>query len=173
MTTTSLHTVWHFSSLFGELWLFLLALCNSKWFRKICRNSLLSCGSLDWVDFSSRQDTVVCLTLLEEDTVKVGVVVDFAHITYKTSMVEILTVYTYCTVFVFPHTACALQFLHDRNISHLDLKPQNILLSGSVLKLAGDLMTLRYSHAQTHWFSCVLFVAHATFVDSLSLHWEK
>ncbi|XP_077569732.1 serine/threonine-protein kinase ULK3 [Stigmatopora nigra] len=32
--------------------------------------------------------------------------------------------------------ACALQFLHDRNISHLDLKPQNILLSGSVLKLA-------------------------------------
>ncbi|XP_069480613.1 serine/threonine-protein kinase ULK3 isoform X2 [Ambystoma mexicanum] len=25
--------------------------------------------------------------------------------------------------------ACALQFLHERNISHLDLKPQNILLS--------------------------------------------
>lgn len=37
-------------------------------------------------------------------------------------------------------TACALQFLHERNISHLDLKPQNILLSGSVLKLAGDHM---------------------------------
>lgn len=35
--------------------------------------------------------------------------------------------------------ACALQFLHERNISHLDLKPQNILLCGSVLKLAGDL----------------------------------
>ncbi|CAF87533.1 unnamed protein product, partial [Tetraodon nigroviridis] len=33
--------------------------------------------------------------------------------------------------------ACALQFLHERNISHLDLKPQNILLCGSVLKLAG------------------------------------
>ncbi|XP_068166794.1 serine/threonine-protein kinase ULK3 [Antennarius striatus] len=32
--------------------------------------------------------------------------------------------------------ACALQFLHERNISHLDLKPQNILLNGSVLKLA-------------------------------------
>ncbi|XP_013982648.1 serine/threonine-protein kinase ULK3 isoform X4 [Salmo salar] len=32
--------------------------------------------------------------------------------------------------------ACALQFLHNHNISHLDLKPQNILLSGSVLKLA-------------------------------------
>ncbi|XP_033840649.1 serine/threonine-protein kinase ULK3 [Periophthalmus magnuspinnatus] len=32
--------------------------------------------------------------------------------------------------------ACALQFLHEKNISHLDLKPQNILLSGSVLKLA-------------------------------------
>ncbi|XP_056231219.1 serine/threonine-protein kinase ULK3 isoform X1 [Seriola aureovittata] len=32
--------------------------------------------------------------------------------------------------------ACALQFLHERNISHLDLKPQNILLSGSALKLA-------------------------------------
>ncbi|XP_072236239.1 serine/threonine-protein kinase ULK3 isoform X1 [Leuresthes tenuis] len=32
--------------------------------------------------------------------------------------------------------ACALQFLNERNISHLDLKPQNILLSGSVLKLA-------------------------------------
>lgn len=36
--------------------------------------------------------------------------------------------------------ACALQFLHERNISHLDLKPQNILLCGSVLKLAGDNM---------------------------------
>lgn len=36
-------------------------------------------------------------------------------------------------------TACALQFLHERNISHLDLKPQNILLSGCVLKLAGKL----------------------------------
>ncbi|XP_047678614.1 serine/threonine-protein kinase ULK3 isoform X2 [Tachysurus vachellii] len=32
--------------------------------------------------------------------------------------------------------ACALKFLHERNISHLDLKPQNILLSGNVLKLA-------------------------------------
>uniref|UniRef100_A0A8D3AD51 Serine/threonine-protein kinase ULK3 n=1 Tax=Scophthalmus maximus TaxID=52904 RepID=A0A8D3AD51_SCOMX len=32
--------------------------------------------------------------------------------------------------------ACALQFLHERNISHLDLKPQNILLCGSALKLA-------------------------------------
>ncbi|XP_067105073.1 serine/threonine-protein kinase ULK3 isoform X2 [Osmerus mordax] len=32
--------------------------------------------------------------------------------------------------------ACALQFLHERNICHLDLKPQNILLCGSVLKLA-------------------------------------
>lgn len=32
--------------------------------------------------------------------------------------------------------ACALQFLNERNISHLDLKPQNILLSGSILKLA-------------------------------------
>ena len=39
--------------------------------------------------------------------------------------------------------ACALQFLHERNISHLDLKPQNILLCGSVLKLAGD-------HTSTH-----------------------
>jgi len=37
-------------------------------------------------------------------------------------------------------TACALQFLNERNISHLDLKPQNILLSGSVLKLAGDVI---------------------------------
>ncbi|XP_056333980.1 serine/threonine-protein kinase ULK3 [Danio aesculapii] len=32
--------------------------------------------------------------------------------------------------------ACALQFLHEKNISHLDLKPQNILLSGNMLKLA-------------------------------------
>lgn len=35
--------------------------------------------------------------------------------------------------------ASALQFLHERNISHLDLKPQNILLSSSekpILKLA-------------------------------------
>ncbi|XP_051513005.1 serine/threonine-protein kinase ULK3-like [Myxocyprinus asiaticus] len=32
--------------------------------------------------------------------------------------------------------ACALQFLHEKNISHLDLKPQNILLSGNTLKLA-------------------------------------
>ncbi|KAJ4918360.1 hypothetical protein JOQ06_021613 [Pogonophryne albipinna] len=39
--------------------------------------------------------------------------------------------------------ACALQFLNERNISHLDLKPQNILLSGSILKLAGD-------HTHTH-----------------------
>ncbi|XP_031687046.1 serine/threonine-protein kinase ULK3 isoform X4 [Oncorhynchus kisutch] len=35
--------------------------------------------------------------------------------------------------------ACALQYLHNHNISHLDLKPQNILLSGSVLKLAETL----------------------------------
>ncbi|KAH0619900.1 hypothetical protein JD844_014297 [Phrynosoma platyrhinos] len=37
-------------------------------------------------------------------------------------------------------TACALKFLHDKNISHLDLKPQNILLSSldkPHLKLAG------------------------------------
>ncbi|XP_035381015.1 serine/threonine-protein kinase ULK3 isoform X2 [Electrophorus electricus] len=32
--------------------------------------------------------------------------------------------------------ACALKFLHEKNISHLDLKPSNILLSGTVLKLA-------------------------------------
>lgn len=41
-------------------------------------------------------------------------------------------------VCVYGQTACALQFLHEQNISHLDLKPQNILLSGSVLKLAGE-----------------------------------
>lgn len=42
------------------------------------------------------------------------------------------------------HVSCspasALQFLHQRNISHLDLKPQNILLSSLEkphLKLAG------------------------------------
>lgn len=46
----------------------------------------------------------------------------------------------YLVVCVSVQTACALQFLHERNISHLDLKPQNILLSGSVLKLAGDHM---------------------------------
>ncbi|NXU55856.1 ULK3 kinase, partial [Turnix velox] len=37
--------------------------------------------------------------------------------------------------------ACALKFLHDHNISHLDLKPQNILLSAPEnpqLKLAGE-----------------------------------
>ncbi|NXR26658.1 ULK3 kinase, partial [Cinclus mexicanus] len=37
--------------------------------------------------------------------------------------------------------ACALKFLHDNNISHLDLKPQNILLSAPEnpqLKLAGQ-----------------------------------
>ncbi|XP_066558131.1 serine/threonine-protein kinase ULK3 isoform X2 [Amia ocellicauda] len=34
------------------------------------------------------------------------------------------------------HLASALQFLHEKNISHLDLKPQNILLSNGVLKLA-------------------------------------
>lgn len=37
-------------------------------------------------------------------------------------------------------SASALQFLHERNISHLDLKPQNILLSSldrPHLKLAG------------------------------------
>lgn len=37
-------------------------------------------------------------------------------------------------------SASALQFLHERNISHLDLKPQNILLSSLErphLKLAG------------------------------------
>lgn len=46
----------------------------------------------------------------------------------------------YLCVCVSAQTACALQFLNERNISHLDLKPQNILLSGSVLKLAGDPM---------------------------------
>lgn len=45
----------------------------------------------------------------------------------------------YVIVHLSTQTACALQFLNERNISHLDLKPQNILLSGSVLKLAGDL----------------------------------
>lgn len=44
--------------------------------------------------------------------------------------------YLFCCVSTL--TACALQFLNERNISHLDLKPQNILLCGSVLKLAGD-----------------------------------
>lgn len=39
--------------------------------------------------------------------------------------------------------ASALQFLHERNISHLDLKPQNILLSSLEkphLKLAGMIL---------------------------------
>ncbi|NWX27480.1 ULK3 kinase, partial [Notiomystis cincta] len=41
--------------------------------------------------------------------------------------------------------ACALKFLHDHNISHLDLKPQNILLSAPEnpqLKLAGQASSL-------------------------------
>lgn len=41
--------------------------------------------------------------------------------------------------------ACALKFLHDHNISHLDLKPQNILLStpeNPQLKLAGQVPAL-------------------------------
>jgi len=32
--------------------------------------------------------------------------------------------------------ALALQFLRSQNIAHMDLKPQNILLQGHVLKLA-------------------------------------
>ncbi|TRZ03062.1 hypothetical protein DNTS_029718 [Danionella cerebrum] len=39
--------------------------------------------------------------------------------------------------------ACALQFLHERNIAHLDLKPQNMLLSGNLLKL-GDFGFAQY-----------------------------
>lgn len=50
-------------------------------------------------------------------------------------------------------TACALQFLHERNISHLDLKPQNILLSGSILKLAGDHMhSLNNKHGKLMFY---------------------
>lgn len=44
--------------------------------------------------------------------------------------------------------ACALQFLHEKNISHLDLKPQNILLSGNVLKLAGETLSANITDIQ-------------------------
>ena len=39
--------------------------------------------------------------------------------------------------------AMALKFLRDRNISHMDLKPQNLLLSSShdpVIKIGGQLV---------------------------------
>lgn len=45
--------------------------------------------------------------------------------------------------------ACALQFLHERNISHLDLKPQNILLSGNTLKLSGAADLTNHSAARS------------------------
>uniref|UniRef100_I3J457 Serine/threonine-protein kinase ULK3 n=1 Tax=Oreochromis niloticus TaxID=8128 RepID=I3J457_ORENI len=47
--------------------------------------------------------------------------------------------------------ACALQFLHERNISHLDLKPQNILLSGSILKLHWKLSNFGFAQYMSPW----------------------
>ena len=42
--------------------------------------------------------------------------------------------------YTFTIIALALQFLHEKGIAHMDLKPQNLLLTGGVkpvLKIAG------------------------------------
>ncbi|XP_070985929.1 serine/threonine-protein kinase ULK3-like isoform X2 [Oncorhynchus clarkii lewisi] len=66
--------------------------------------------------------------------------------------------------------ACALQFLHNHNISHLDLKPQNILLSGSVLKLAG---TAHCQVPQSHLHTVFLMVTFLSLLIScISSPWD-
>lgn len=61
-------------------------------------------------------------------------------------------------------SAMALKFLRDKGISHMDLKPQNLLISGrdknSILKVAGELLHIKKRDlldASFYWYTSTVY----------------